>query len=71
MVEILALPVAGPWTNIKNVIKYALEVKPKFCFPIHDGMLKSFGASHRIPTLVLEKKGIIFKNLGENKEEEL
>ena len=52
-VEILALPVAGPWANVKDSINYALEIKPKICFPVHDGMLKQFGANHKIPSLVL------------------
>jgi L-ascorbate metabolism protein UlaG (beta-lactamase superfamily) len=69
-VEILALPVAGPWANIKDAINYALEIKPKICFPVHDGMLKLFGANHRIPLMVLEKEGIIFKNFEDKNEEE-
>lgn len=68
-VEILALPVAGPWTNVKNAINYALEIKPKICFPVHDGMLISFGANHNITKIVLEKSNIIFKDFEENKEE--
>ena len=69
-VEILALPVAGPWARIKEATKYALEIKPKICFPVHDGMLNSFGASHKVPELFLVKAGIIFKNFEEKKEEE-
>jgi len=68
-VEILALPVAGPWTNVKDPIKYALEINPKICFPVHDGMLISFGANHRVPEMILEKSGIVFKNFEVNKEE--
>ena len=60
---------AGPWANVKDVINYALEINPKICFPVHDGMLISPGANHRIPALILEKSNIIFKVL-ENKEEE-
>src|SRR3989338_9968108 len=57
-VEILALPVAGPWTRIKDAIKYALEINPKVCFPVHDGMIDpSFGTAHRVPALVLPKFG--------------
>lgn len=70
IVEILALPVAGPWTNIKDATKYALDIKPKFCFPVHDGMLKSFGSNHGIPVIILEKAGIVFKTFEENNEEE-
>lgn len=69
-VEILALPVAGPWTNVKSPIKYALEINPKICFPVHDGMLISFGSSHGVPEIFLPKAGIIFKNLEDNNEEE-
>ena len=69
-VEILALPVAGPWTNIKDAINYALEIKPKVCFPVHDGMLISYGVSHKITETVLEKNGIGFKSLEDNTEEE-
>jgi len=68
-VEILALPVAGPWTSIKDATSYALEIKPKFCFPVHDGMLKSFGSNHKIPEIILEKSGIIFKTFEQNNEE--
>lgn len=69
-VEILALPVAGPWANVKDAVNYALEIKPKICFPVHDGMLKQFGANHKVPPLVLEKAGITFKSFEENNEEE-
>ena len=67
-VEILALPVAGPWANVKNATNYALQINPKVCFPVHDGMLKSFGANHNIIKIVLEKSGILFKSLEENEE---
>ncbi len=70
-VEILALPVAGPWTSIKDAIRYALDVKPKICFPVHDGMLSpNFGTAHRVPGLVLPKFEIEFRNFEEKKEEE-
>ena len=69
-VEILALPVAGPWANVKDAVDYALEIKPKVCFPVHDGMLISFGANHSMVRIALEKEGIMFKNFEENNEEE-
>jgi L-ascorbate metabolism protein UlaG (beta-lactamase superfamily) len=37
-IEILALPISGPWLKMSEVIDYVLAVKPKFCFPVHDGM---------------------------------
>ena len=69
-VEILALPVAGPWVRIKDATKYALEINPKICFPVHDGMLNTFGGSHKVPEMFLTKVGVIFKTFEENKEEE-
>ncbi|MCR4328447.1 MAG: MBL fold metallo-hydrolase [Patescibacteria group bacterium] len=59
-VEILALPVAGPWVTIGESIDYAITIKPVICFPVHDGNLKSPGIAHRLPTLTLEPKGIRF-----------
>jgi L-ascorbate metabolism protein UlaG (beta-lactamase superfamily) len=69
-VEILALPVGGPWLRIKDFMKYALEIKPKICFPVHDGMLTSLGVTYRIPKTIFPKNGIIFKTFEEKKEEE-
>ncbi|MEK7586055.1 MAG: MBL fold metallo-hydrolase [Patescibacteria group bacterium] len=72
-VEILALPVAGPWMKIKNAIHYALELKPKVCFPVHDGMIKEDrpGPIYNLPKNILTQSGIEFKVLEVNKEEEL
>ena len=71
-VDILALPVAGPWTRVKDAIKYALDVKPRICFPVHDGMLSpNFGTAHKVPGMVLPKFNIIFKTLEGQKEEDL
>lgn len=68
-VEILALSVAGPWVKVKDFMKYALEVKPKICFPVHDGALQgSFGSAHRVPSLVLPKFNITFKTLEREEE---
>lgn len=59
-VEILALPVAGPWTDVKTAVEYALEIKPKKAFPVHDGMLKSFGSNHTAPLKFLPENNIEF-----------
>ncbi len=59
-VEILALPVAGPWLKLAEAIDYAQAVKPKTCFPVHDGMLKVFGSTHGIPESILTPAGIVF-----------
>ena len=39
-VEILGLPVAGPWLKISEAIDFAKKIKPKKAFPVHDGMMK-------------------------------
>jgi L-ascorbate metabolism protein UlaG (beta-lactamase superfamily) len=61
-VDILALPVAGPWCKIPDAIRYALSVKPSKVFPVHDGMLQEdkIGGSHAIPGKVLAEHGIQF-----------
>ena len=40
-VEILALPVAGPWMKISEAIDYLLALSPKKAFPVHDAVLSS------------------------------
>jgi L-ascorbate metabolism protein UlaG (beta-lactamase superfamily) len=64
-IDILALPVAGPWMKISEAIEYALVVKPKKCFPVHDGNLRKYGVSHRLPKNELSKAGIEFIALEE------
>lgn len=69
-VDILALPLAGPWVKLSEAIDYALQVKPRVAFPVHDGILKSPGLVHRVPSMVLPEHGIQFEvlNEGECKE---
>lgn len=62
-VDILALPVAGPWMKLSDGIDYALAVKPRLCFPVHEGILINPGTSHRIPPQILEPVGIKFQVL--------
>ena len=69
-VKVLALPVAGPWMRLLEAIDYALEIKPKTCFPVHEGILKQPGSTHVIPPKVLEPKGIKFMVLEIDKEYE-
>jgi L-ascorbate metabolism protein UlaG (beta-lactamase superfamily) len=58
VVEILALPVAGPWLKMKEAIDYAKTINPKKCFPVHDGMLKAPGVFHTHPQKALALSGI-------------
>ncbi len=69
-VEILALPVVGPWCKISEAIDYALEIKPKVCFPVHDGILKIPSLVHFAPNTVLTPRGIKFQVLELNQETE-
>jgi L-ascorbate metabolism protein UlaG (beta-lactamase superfamily) len=70
-IEILALPVAGPWAKVKDFITYTLEIKPKVCFPVHDGMLTRFvGSAHFAPEMVLPKNDIAFKIIAVGEEQE-
>ena len=64
-IDILALPVAGPWMKISEAMDYALAVKPRKCFPVHDGNLRKYGVSHRLPKNELSKAGIEFIALEE------
>lgn len=59
-VEILALPIAGPWMKIKEAADYALALKPHHVFPVHDGMLKTAVPQHRLLEHVLPPAGIQF-----------
>jgi L-ascorbate metabolism protein UlaG (beta-lactamase superfamily) len=72
-VEILALPVAGPWMKIREAIEYALKIKPKNVFPVHDGMLQAgkFGPVHVLTEKILMANGINFKPLNEGESLEL
>jgi L-ascorbate metabolism protein UlaG (beta-lactamase superfamily) len=71
-IDILALPVAGPWLKMKEVIEYAKNIHPRICFPVHDAAIKEFAASTwRFPESLLKEDGIIFRKLEIGKEEEL
>jgi L-ascorbate metabolism protein UlaG (beta-lactamase superfamily) len=59
-IEILALPVAGPWMTLAQAIDYAKKLKPQHCFPVHDGMLKHLGSIHKLPQNELSQAGIAF-----------
>ncbi len=59
-VDILALPVAGPWMKISEAIAYALALKPRVVFPVHEGGLKQPGVSHKAPDKLLPENGIEF-----------
>lgn len=72
-VEILALPVAGPWMKSSEAIDYAFKLKPKICFSVHDAILNIEPHSPylRVASKVIEQKGIKFLILEIDKEYEI
>lgn len=61
-VSVLALPVAGPWCKVAEVITYALAVRPQKAIPVHDGILNENGITvvHGIIENHLKKNNIEF-----------
>lgn len=70
-IDILALPVAGPWMKVAEAIDYALQVKPTKVFPVHDGIMVNPSIPYRIPNIVLPQNSIQFIVLEIGKETEL
>ena len=72
-VDILALPIAGPWMRLKRAMEYAKEIQPRICFPVHDGMIEKSkpGPLYVVPPKILASFGIEFKVLEEGKEEKI
>lgn len=50
-VDVLALPVGGPWLKLSDTMDFLLTVKPLLAFPTHDAVLSSLGKS--IPDNIL------------------
>ena len=71
-VDVLALPMAGPWMKIGEAIEYALAVKPRVAFNVHDAIYNpNFGGFvARMGETFLVPAGIKFIPLaaGESKE---
>lgn len=71
-VDILALPVCGPWLLSKEAIIYAKNINPRIVFPVHDGMLQDFfPVFWKLPEYFLKEENINFKKLELGKEEEV
>ncbi len=41
-IDVLALPVAGPWCTVVAAVEAAKALHPKRVFPIHDAIIQSF-----------------------------
>ena len=61
-----------PWCTIAQAVDYALEIKPRVVFPVHDGnLVRQNGITVRLPNIELPKVGIKFMALELGKETEL
>lgn len=70
-VEILAWPAFAPWMRIGEGIDYALEVKPKIAFPVHDAILKNPAFLHPLIGKIFTENGIEFMVLELERENEV
>jgi len=71
-VDIVALPVTGPWMCIKDAIDYAKKINPRIVFPVHDSHIHDWASFiWRVPENLLKEVGIGFKKLELGKEENL
>lgn len=71
-VDILALPVAGPWMKMKDALIYAKNIRPRVCFSVHDAIMQDFAVfAWKIPENILKQDNIDFKKLEIGKEEEI
>lgn len=62
-IEILAMPMIGPWMKLAESIDWARQIKPNICIPIHDGMLNPRQWIYGIPSKILPENGIRFDAL--------
>ena len=71
-VEVLALPVAGPWCKSADAIAYAFRVNPKKAFPVHDWLLNPDGIAltYGLFEAQLKTKDIEFVRLGNDETKE-
>ncbi len=70
-VTVLALPLSAPWGTLGQSIDYALDIKPKKCFSVHDGMLKSRGPFDTLPKNILTPAGVEYLDPQQSKEFEV
>lgn len=66
-IEILAIPLSGPWVKFSDVADWVKEIKPKIVFPVHDAILTKAGIDlvYMLCNRVFSVLNIDFKELGE------
>jgi L-ascorbate metabolism protein UlaG (beta-lactamase superfamily) len=70
-IDVLGLPVSGPWLKISESVDYALNIRPRIAIPVHDANMITPGGEYILPRIVLEPQGIKFMPLELNKEYDL
>lgn len=69
-VDVLAMPMIGPWMKLGEAIDWAIKIKPEVCIPVHDGMLSPRQWIYGYPTKILQESGITLDAVepGESRE---
>ena len=62
-VEIVALPMIGPWMKLAEALDWARELRPAACVPVHDGMLTDRDWIYALPGKLLPEWGTRFDAL--------
>ncbi|OGF00086.1 MAG: hypothetical protein A3I07_03355 [Candidatus Doudnabacteria bacterium RIFCSPLOWO2_02_FULL_42_9] len=70
-VEILAVPTSGPWLKLSEAIDYARQIKPRVCFPVHDGVWLFPAFMNNAMDKFLEGTGIKYRVLQLGQETEI
>ena len=69
-IDVLALPVSAPWMKLSEAVDYAIMLKPRVAFPVHDMILHPQFAGF-VPVMVetlLKPHTIAFRALEAGKE---
>ena len=68
--EILALPVAGPWMKLSEALDYARRLKPQHAFGVHDAMVVQPNFADKMVAQILQKYGVSYTTLEHGKAQE-
>jgi hypothetical protein len=69
-VEVLALPIAGPWMKLSECIDFARAIKPQHAFGVHDAMMVQPSFVDGMLGQLLTKYGINYSKLEHGKSQE-
>ncbi len=56
-VDVLALPVAGPWMKFSEAVDYAVATNAKIAFPVHEAIMKA-------PAFIIQRMSTVLESLG-------